>query len=74
MIYKPNTIYIIQYDYDLDNATISIPDGCILKFEGGSISNGRLKGKDTKVESSIVSIFKNITWVFTKKCCPSFYW
>lgn len=62
MIYKPNTIYIIQYDYDLDNATINIPDGCILKFEGGSISNGRLKGKDTKVESSIVSIFKNITF------------
>lgn len=62
MIYKPNTIYIIQYNYDLDNATISIPDGCILKFEGGSISNGRLKGKNTIIESSIVNIFRNITF------------
>ena len=40
MINKPNTIYIIQYDYCLNDATIVIPDNCILKFEGGTINGG----------------------------------
>ena len=40
MINQPNTEYIIQYDFDLNKETITIPEGCILKFEGGSFSNG----------------------------------
>lgn len=44
MLGKENTIYIIQYDYDLNNQTIKIPDGCVLEFTGGSISNGCLVG------------------------------
>lgn len=39
-----NTIYEIRYDFDLNGNTINIPDGCILKFEGGTIINGNLKG------------------------------
>lgn len=39
MINKPNTIYIIQYDYCLADQTIEIPDNCVLQFEGGSIRN-----------------------------------
>ena len=42
MINKPNTIYIIQYDYDLNGQTITIPEGCTLLFKGGSINNGTL--------------------------------
>ena len=45
MMPKSNTIYIIQYDYDLQGAEITIPEGCILDFQGGSFNNiGNLKG------------------------------
>lgn len=44
MINNSNTIYHIQYDYNLNGQTITIPEGCILKFEGGTIINGNLKG------------------------------
>lgn len=42
MINQPHTIYMIQYDYDLDGTTIKIPEGCILDFQGGSIVNGKV--------------------------------
>lgn len=42
MINSSNTIYIIQYDYDLNSSTVTIPDNCILKFNGGSLSNGTI--------------------------------
>lgn len=44
MINQPNTIYHIQYDYDLNGATIIIPDNCMLQFDGGTIKNGNLAG------------------------------
>ena len=37
-----STIYEIRYDFDLGNTTVSIPSGCVLKFFGGSISNGTI--------------------------------
>ncbi len=37
-----NTIYVIQYNFDLEGARINIPNGSILLFEGGSLSNGTL--------------------------------
>lgn len=42
MINDDNTRYIIQYDYDLNGETISIPEGCTLDFQGGSFNNGIL--------------------------------
>ena len=42
-----NTIFIIQYDYDLDNKFINLPENCILLFAGGSLSNGTLLLNDT---------------------------
>lgn len=39
---KDHTIFIIQYDYDLDGSYIELPEDAILKFEGGSLSNGTL--------------------------------
>ena len=42
MINQSHTIYMIQYDFDLDGATIKIPEGCILDFQGGSIVNGKV--------------------------------
>lgn len=35
-----NTIYIIKYDFDLNGKTIDLLDNCIIKYQGGSISNG----------------------------------
>lgn len=37
---KENTIYEIRYDYDLDGGEVTIPANCVLKFNGGCISNG----------------------------------
>ena len=45
MVNQPHTIYMIQYDFDLDGATITLPEGCMFDFQGGSISNGFLEGK-----------------------------
>nr|UVN06336.1 MAG: hypothetical protein [Bacteriophage sp.] len=42
MINQSHTIYMIQYDFDLDGATIKIPEGCILDFQGGGIVNGKV--------------------------------
>lgn len=51
-----NTIFIIQYDYDLNDPNgenpITIPEGCVLKFDGGSIKNGSLIGQNTKFENA----------------------
>ena len=40
MMTTPNTRYIIKWDFDLDGQAITIPDGCMLSFEGGSLFNG----------------------------------
>ena len=44
MINEPNTRYVIQYDFDLNEQEITIPGGCILDFQGGSLNNGALIG------------------------------
>ncbi len=49
MVNFPNTRFIIQYDYDLDGASISIPSGCVLDFQGGSFSNGTIAGLGTVI-------------------------
>lgn len=49
MINKANTIYVIQYDYDLKEANINIPENCVLNFIGGAIGNGTIIGNKTKV-------------------------
>lgn len=46
---KKNTRYIIQYDYVLNHATLQIPEGCELSFEGGSIKNGTIVLNETLV-------------------------
>lgn len=42
MINAENTLYSIQYDYDLNGATITIPNNSMLYFFGGSLKNGTL--------------------------------
>ena len=49
MINKENTKYIIQYDYDLNGETITIPINCILELQCGSISNGIIVCNNTVI-------------------------
>lgn len=51
MVNESNTIYHIQYDYDLQGATITIPSKSILKFEGGSLRNGTIVCDNTTIET-----------------------
>ena len=69
MINKENTIYEIRYEFDLNGATITIPQGCILQFDGGKLKNGTLIGQNTKLKYT-ETIFYNIEiqgeWVVPK--------
>ena len=57
MITQANTEYVIMYDYDLNGADITVPENCVLNFNGGSLSNGTLVGQDTIVNSTGDYIF-----------------
>ena len=61
MLSKENTIYIIQYDYNLNGQTITIPSSCVLLFEGGSISNGSINFNKCSIEGE----FKINNIIFT---------
>ena len=56
MIGKESTIYIIQYDYNLNGQTIEIPENCVLQFEGGSLRNGSVVGNNTVLKAFPVKI------------------
>lgn len=49
MINQENTVYIVEYDFDLDGKVISIPKGCTLWFQGGSINNGTIYLQETAI-------------------------
>ena len=42
IINQANTVYEIRYDFDLNDAEITIPEGCVLDFQGGSLNNGSI--------------------------------
>lgn len=50
---QANTIYEIRYDFDLGGEEVTIPDGCTLKFEGGSLSNGSIVCDKTTLTNEI---------------------
>ena len=47
-----NTIFEVEYDYDLNGATITIPEGSLLKFDGGKLDNGKVIFNGTSIASS----------------------
>lgn len=64
-----NTIYVIQYDFDLQDSTITIPADSVLSFEGGRLKNGNVvlsnttllpQGLDLKynIERGVAGTFK----------------
>lgn len=42
-------VYVIKQDWDLKGQSVSLPEGCTLKFVGGCIKNGTLIGNSTVV-------------------------
>ena len=61
MMSVSNTKYVIKYDYALSE-DITVPDNCILEFDGGSIANGTITNTYI-VNISNKPILKNITIV-----------
>lgn len=64
-----NTVYDVRYDFNI-SSTLSVPNGCVLLFNGGSLQGGtiyfngtKLSG-DVKVYSNIRgSIYGGIAWI-----------
>lgn len=59
MVNEPNTIYEIRYDFDLNEKTINIKEGCVLKFVGGRFKNGILACNNNRIIQN-QNCFKNI--------------
>lgn len=57
MISEENTIYVIKWDFDLGGEDVTISKNCVLKFEGGSLSNGTVVGQNTFIDADPVEIF-----------------
>ena len=58
-----NTIYVVQYDYNLSSANVTIPSGSTLLFMGGTISNGTITLDDTNIYPlfNSLSVGNNLT-------------
>lgn len=51
-----NTVYVFRYDYKLASDVV-IPEGCILQFDGGSISGKyKITGTNTCINAPLVTI------------------
>lgn len=68
MISFPNTRYIIRYDFNLNAQKITMPENCVLVFEGGSFDNGVLLGTNTRIEAASYQIFGDNLALF------EYYW
>lgn len=44
---ESNCIYVIRWSFDLDGGTVTIPENCVLQFDGGKITNGTIVGQNT---------------------------
>ena len=44
-----DTKYVIKFDFDLGGGSVTIPTGCLLEFDGGSLSNGTIVLNDCAV-------------------------
>lgn len=44
-----HTIYEIRYDFDLQGQTVTLPEGCVLLFKGGTLNNGTIVCSHTNI-------------------------
>ena len=57
------TVYHIKYEFDLNGDTVVVPTNSILKFEGGCLKNGILRGDNTVIEvDGTYAIFDNMSF------------
>lgn len=71
-----DTIYEIRYPFDLNGSSVTIPAGCVLKFNGGELNNGTLSigggcsvlGNDYEVGNAKFSVVSNDYIVKFNKC------
>lgn len=67
MLSEANTIYEIRYDFNLDE-DITIPNNCVLKFDGGSINGEHtITGTNTDIQARLIKIFDTVTLAGTWK-------
>lgn len=57
---QTNTIYEIEDKIDLDGKTLSVPANSVLRFNGGSITNGTVTFDNTYIEGLVK--FKGVTF------------
>lgn len=74
MINEPNTIYEIRYDFDLNGAEIEIKEGCVLKFCGGTLINGRIVGNKTRLSNLVKLNNITINGTFENEYCKTSYY
>lgn len=60
MLTQSNIIYEIRYDFDLNGQEITIPENCVLEFDGGSLSNGTITYINTILKGFTKNCFNNI--------------
>ena len=65
---QANTIYEIRYDFDLNGEEVTIPEDCVLDFQGGSLSNGDIILRNTTI---VNPKFKECS--FSGSCINDFY-
>jgi len=41
------TKFVIKWDFDFNDEIVTMPENCILEFDGGSLKNGTIIGQDT---------------------------
>lgn len=74
MISESNTIYIIQYDYTL-NEDITVPENCILEFDGGSLSGSyQLNLNNCQIKAPNICIFKGVNLTGTNNDIFNLCW
>lgn len=59
VVSSSNTNYIIKDNIDLGGRTIVIGDNSLLIFQGGSFSNGKVVGNNTRIRAKNEEIFKH---------------
>lgn len=56
---KENTIYEIRYDFDLNGASVTVPSNCVLKFNGGKITDGTIALNGARIFPDFNSLVDN---------------
>lgn len=69
----PYRIYEIKGDFDLLGKSICLPEGVVLNFNGGSISNGELIGDFSIINADYV-VFDKVLLTGTWNCVAEAHW